>query len=153
MASSYFKLERGVRKGCPLSPCLCIIAAETLAVKSRQNNDIHRIRIGNKFVRLDSMLMRHVFSLFEDFSTRSGHQINYTKTEVFRIGAIKTTIENIEMKNQLKWTNDCADMLGNTVSTKMNEMMMLNIDPLIEKKASSKCGHGESWFYMVKHLW
>ena len=48
--------------------------------------------------------------MFEDFSTISGLQINYTKTEVLRIGAIENTAKTIKKNEQLKWTNDCVDI-------------------------------------------
>ena len=113
---------------------------------TRQNNDIHGIQIGNKtfkikqyaddtqvFSLFEPQSIKEIFKVFEEFSTISGLQINYTKTEVLRIGAIKDTAKMIETNEQLKWTNDCVDILGITVSTKMNEMIRLNIDPLIEK--------------------
>ena len=63
--------------------------------------------------------------MFEEFSTLSGLQIYYTKTEVLRIGAIKNTAKTIETNEQLTRTNDCVDILGITVSTKMNEIIRL----------------------------
>ena len=41
-------LERGVRQGDPLSPYLCAIAVETLAIAIRQNPDIKGIVIGQE---------------------------------------------------------------------------------------------------------
>ena len=43
-----FRLERGVRQGDLLSPCLLVPAAEVLAVSIRQNSHIRGISIGNK---------------------------------------------------------------------------------------------------------
>ena len=43
--TSYFKLSRGVRQGCPLSPYLFILAAEVFATKSRQDKTVRGITI------------------------------------------------------------------------------------------------------------
>ena len=89
--------------------------------------------------------MTHVFSLFEpkpikkvsnvfkESSSISGLQINYTKTEVLWIGAIENAAKRIEANEQLKQTNDCVDIWEITISTKMNERIGLDIDPLMEK--------------------
>ena len=46
--SQYFKLERGVRQGCPLSAYLFLITIETLANKIRNDNSIKGITIDKK---------------------------------------------------------------------------------------------------------
>jgi hypothetical protein len=45
-ASPYFKLERGVRQGCPLSAYLFIMVVELLANKIRHTDQIKGIKIG-----------------------------------------------------------------------------------------------------------
>ena len=48
-ATNWFKLSKGVRQGCPLSPHLFILSAEMLSNKIRQSRDIKGIMIfGNK---------------------------------------------------------------------------------------------------------
>ena len=74
-ASNYFKLKIGVRQVCPPSPYLFIIAAEILALKVRQNNDIQGIQIGNKTVKIKQYADdTQVFSLFEPQSIQRNFQ-------------------------------------------------------------------------------
>ncbi len=48
----YFKLQRGIRQGCPLSTYLFITALETLANKLRKDISIKGIKIDNKEIKL-----------------------------------------------------------------------------------------------------
>ena len=48
----YFKLSRGVRQGCALSPYLFIVAVEILACKIRQDREIKGISIFHKEFKL-----------------------------------------------------------------------------------------------------
>ena len=45
--TNYFEISRGVRQGCPLSPCLFILAVELLALKIRQNPNCRGIQLPN----------------------------------------------------------------------------------------------------------
>ena len=47
-----FKLSRGVRQGCPLSPYLFILSVEILACKIRQDKEIEGIRIFKKEIKI-----------------------------------------------------------------------------------------------------
>ena len=51
-ASEFFKLERGVRQGCPLSGCLFVLCVETLANAIRNDNTIKGIKIHDKEFKL-----------------------------------------------------------------------------------------------------
>ena len=51
-SSNFFKLERGVRQGCPLSPYLFILCVEILAETIRQNKNIKGIKINEQEVKI-----------------------------------------------------------------------------------------------------
>jgi hypothetical protein len=54
-SSPFFKLERGVRQGCPLSAYLFIMVVEILAHKIRTDTDIKGIKIGSTEIKLVQM--------------------------------------------------------------------------------------------------
>ncbi len=47
-----FKLQKGVRQGCPLSAYLFITALETLAIKIRNDKNIKGIKIYTKEIKI-----------------------------------------------------------------------------------------------------
>ncbi len=54
-SGGYFKLERGVRQGCPLSAYLFIVTIEILANIIRYEKNIKGIKIDNKIIKLSMM--------------------------------------------------------------------------------------------------
>ncbi len=87
----FFKLQRGVRQGCPLSACLFITALETLANKIRNDKSIKGIKIDRIEIKLclladditlilnDLNSVKNTIDLLKMFSLCSGLKINIDK--------------------------------------------------------------------------
>ncbi len=64
----YFKLERGVRQGCPLSAYLFILAIEMLANKIRHEKNINGIKIDKKTIKI-SLLANDLTLILKDLQS------------------------------------------------------------------------------------
>ncbi len=64
----YFKLEKWVRQGCPLSAYLFILAIEVLAYKIRYDKNIKGIKIDNKMIKI-SLLTDNVTLILQDLKS------------------------------------------------------------------------------------
>ena len=92
-AAEFFKLERGVRQGCPLSGFLFVLCAEILANAIRNDNTIRGIQIHDKEFKLspyaddttafvsNTKSAINLFKLLSNFQECSGLEINKGKTE------------------------------------------------------------------------
>ena len=115
--SEDFKVERGVRQGCCLSPLAFVLSLELLAIKLRQSRNIQGIKIkgGNSLSTVlrialyadDITLflknkddLEAALGIFSQFSIISGLEINKNKTEAMWIG---THANHGEACCELKW--------------------------------------------------
>ena len=101
-ASNFFKLSRGVRQGCPLSPYLFILSAEILADAIRKKQRIKGIEINGIDFKLsqyaddttlildgsEESFLESVI-LIETFGNISGLRLYIKKTEALWIGSKK----------------------------------------------------------------
>ena len=98
-SSNFFRLERGVRQGCPLSPYLFILCVETLASAIRGCEKIKGISVNGIEIKIsqyagDTTLITDgsresfpsAFEILEIFEKVSGLKLNNKKTEALWIG-------------------------------------------------------------------
>ena len=100
--TNYFRVSRGVRQGCPLSPLLFVLCVELLAQKIRQNPEITGIELPNSIeaklsqfaddttlICKDTMSLRGSMSVLGSFGEISGLKLNSKKTKAMWIGSLK----------------------------------------------------------------
>ena len=103
-AWNFFSLETRVRRGCPLSGLLFILAVEVLAQAIRQDENICGLKIRKTELKLslyaddltafvrDENSKKHLLNLLNDYRTCSGLKINTSKTEGMWLGNLKSNI-------------------------------------------------------------
>ena len=147
--SENFKISRGVRQGCPLSPYIFVLSVEILALNIRQNEKIKGIKVNNdkknciKIIQYadDTCLplayekksLEATLKTFEEFKLLSGLKVNYDKTEILRIGSIRGSQCKLENKLEIKWSNDYITLLGVKVTPDWEKCFKINICPIIDK--------------------
>lgn len=138
--SDPFKIHRGVRQGCPLSPFLFILASELLAIAIRENEKINGIKIGEVEIKIsqladdttcffeDELSAKFALNIFKKFEKCSGLKVNLTKTEAVWIGRNKYDNDG---SLPIKWTRQFKT-LGLSFNA-LNENTVENLDVCIEK--------------------
>ena len=100
--TNYFKVSRGVRQGCPLSPILFVLAVEVLALKIRQDQSCRGIELPNgqnakisqfaddtTLISQDTYSLRNAMNIVNSFGVLSGLQLNKKKTKALWIGTLR----------------------------------------------------------------
>ena len=147
---SFFKLERGVRQGCPLSPYLFILCVEILAEAIRKNESIKGITINEQEIKisqyaddttliLDGSTVSFTTSLqiLDLFSEISGLRLNIKKTEALWIGSKIGKEVNLSAEKDFKWVKDKVRALGVWLSTNPETTIEANYSEKLTKVRNS----------------
>lgn len=144
--TQFFKLARGVRQGCPLSPYLFVLSAELLSIAIRHNDKIEGVTIGEKTHKIvqfadDTALtllckrdtLHETYKLLHRFRCISGLKINLEKTKVLRIGAIKDSDIVLLPEYGVEWTGTSLSILGTVLPNDRSKISELNYEPKLKK--------------------
>jgi len=112
--SNFFKLQRGVTQGCPLSPYLFILLVEILGKAIRANDSIKGISVNSTEIKIsqyadDTTLILNgtqeslstALDTIDNFGIRSGLRLNDKKTEALPIGSMAGKKEKLLPKRML----------------------------------------------------
>lgn len=145
--SKWIDLKVSVRQGCPLSGLLFNHLISALAMKIKQNENIHGIEIqGHPPKKLD-MFADDIWNIikfeedsfeellyeYQDFADFSGLKINYDKTEIMRLGSIKFTNAQFYSRFPLIWSDGPVKVLGIDVCQTLSDTADLNYSTLLDK--------------------
>ena len=135
--SDFFKIRRGVRQGCPLSPYLFIICTELLSNAVRKNKDINGIRVAGREYKTSlfaddaafimngtSKSFETLINIMDNFSYVSGLRLNTSKCQVLRIGTLRKTDVHHLSKRKFSWSSDEASCLGMTFHTNKQNIFL-----------------------------
>ena len=109
--SNFFSVHRGVRQGCPLSPCLFIHSAAILAKAIRKSADIRGLLVNDTEIKVSQYAdnttlildgseksLSEALKILESFEKVSGLRLNSKNTEVLWIGSCAGKSENCIQK-------------------------------------------------------
>ncbi len=139
--SEFFKPERGIRQGCPLSAYLFLFAIELLAHHIRKDGDIKGITVFDSEIKLsqladdttcflsDHKSLEQLLHTFNEFSLCAGLKINFDKTNAKYIGSLR---DSDYYPHGLSWIKGSIESLGIVYTQTDVDNYMFNFKPRIK---------------------
>ena len=144
--SQPIRINRSVHQGGVNSVNYFLLVAEVLALRLRDDKRIKGIPVkeilnllGQFVDDMDMYLLANqeslnqVFKQIDQFHYHTGFTVNYDKTKILRIGALKNTDAKLITQRQVTWTNEPINVFGVWVGNDEKEIVELNYSKVIEK--------------------
>ena len=144
--SAPIQIERSVHQGGVNSTNYFLLVAEILALALRDNQRIKGIPVNDiinllgqfaddmdMYLMANNHSLNEVFDCIETFHNHTGFTINYDKTKILRIGALKNTDAMLITQKQVAWTNEPINVLGVWVGNSEEDILELNYNPIADK--------------------
>ena len=152
-----FSVGRSCRQGDPISPYLCILCVEILALKIRKEPKVKGFKLGNYEHKIDiyaddltayldgtEASLRAIIDILGDFHKISGLKINLGKCKAVWIGAKRFCKDKLCTEFKLIWSNNFS-LLGVDFDSDL-----ANMDTNFNKKMDDIKKLYNSWLY--RHL-
>lgn len=143
--SERFKLWKGTRQGCPLSPLLFILVLEVMLRRIRQNKDIVGLKLGkyeNKyrayaddvmFISEDPIhILPELLKEVNQFGELVGFKTNYKKTNIICKNMTRKEEEELQLKIKCEVMRK-VKYLGIFITKKNTELYKNNYEVVIEE--------------------
>ena len=123
--SDFVSIEKSVHQGGCLSVQLFLLCAELIAIELRQCEKVQGIPVQDIIMCLNQYADdMDITSLFKQesldailerlawFNKNSGFELSYEKTNIMRIGSMRTSIAELYTQKSINWTNNAICVLG-----------------------------------------